>query len=135
MFDVSWTDPTTETVGQRKNRKNLESRGLPRRPSIHSTSSSEAPSVQTIPSFLNVFGGKKQALSRTRSNSKVSSHTEDFIEASTGALNYTARSEGSGHKLSSTIAELPANGYFTGGPRQSDAEQCSLSDGMFQLLD
>jgi len=100
MFDVSWSDPRRETVGQRKNKKNLQSSALSRRSSIHSTRSSEASSLHTQPTLLNGFGGKKQTLSRTRSHSKlVSSPPEDALEASTRTSSNT---EGSSHELSST---------------------------------
>jgi hypothetical protein len=136
MFDVSWTDPTRETVGQRKTRKNLEAKGLPRQSSIHSTRSSEALSVQTKTSLLNVFGGKKQTLSQTRSHSKpTSSCAEDDIEVSIGTSSYIAPSEGSAHELFSTTSEYHVNEYLTEELHISDAEQSSLSESMLELLD
>lgn len=78
MFDVSWTDPTRETVGQRKNRKDQQTNRLSRGSSVRSSNSSGSQSQsqsQNRPSLLNLFGSSshstKKGLKRTESHPKL----------------------------------------------------------------
>jgi len=85
MFDVSWNDPTRETRGQRKTRKDSRANGLSRGSSIRSSGSSnskaskssDSTSAVPRPAFFGgfaIFGGnKKSDLTRSGSQSKLSS--------------------------------------------------------------
>lgn len=142
MFDVSWVDPTRETVGQRKNRKehSISTRSVSRRSSIHSSGSgsTESPSTKTKTSLLNLFGSvKTPSLSRTGSHPKISSlRAQDASRASRRISSYTVTSDTSAQEFSdsTTNPRFPANGFFN-GPYLSD-NQSALSEGMplFALL-
>jgi hypothetical protein len=92
MFDVSWTDPGQETVGQRKNRKDQQSNGISRGSSVRSNGSSESRAskaskvskgsdstpFQSRPSLFSLFAGnKKGVLSRSGSQSRLSALAND----------------------------------------------------------
>lgn len=136
MFDVSWVDPTRETVGQRKNRKehSISARNVSRRSSIHSSGSgsTESPSTKTKPSLLNIFGSvKTPSLSRTGSHPKSSSlRVQDASKASRRISSYTVTSDTSTQEFSdpTSTPRFPANGFFN-GPYLSD-NQSALSEGM-----
>jgi len=135
MFDVAWTDPKRETVGQRKNRKEQQE-GLSRRSSIHSSRSSDSQPAQIKPSLLNLFGGSKRNLPRIASNSKLSVlRSDDSIKAARRVSSYTVRSDGSALEQPDTTTRIPVNGYFTGPPYHSDAEQSTPSEGMISFSD
>jgi hypothetical protein len=72
MFDVSWDDPTKETVGQRKNRiehdQNTTTPGLQRA----STSSDTSTKTKSRPSLLTLLNGSRKDFSRPTSRAKVS---------------------------------------------------------------
>ncbi|KAH8784454.1 hypothetical protein BGZ57DRAFT_818917 [Hyaloscypha finlandica] len=134
MFDVSWVDPTRETVGQRKNRKehSISTRSVSRRSSIHSSGSgsTESPSTKTKTSLLNLFGSvKTPSLSRTGSHPKISSlRAQDASKAPRRISSYTVTSDTSTQEFSdpTTNPRFPANGFFN-GPYLSD-NQSALSE-------
>jgi hypothetical protein len=134
MFDVSWTDPTRETVGQRKSRKDQHANSLRQTPSIRSSRSTDSSQAVAKPSLLNLFtGGKKGDLIRTGSQPKLSALRPESSKskASRRASSYTVSSDHSSHEVSiptTTTTRIPANNLFTGNPYQSD-EQSSLSEG------
>ncbi|KAE9379610.1 hypothetical protein N431DRAFT_398005 [Stipitochalara longipes BDJ] len=114
MFDVSWVDPTRETVGQRKNRKEQSSgtRSISRS-SIHSSgsASTDSPSTKAKPSLLNLFGSVKTS---SPGHPKISSlRTQDAIKASRRTSSYTSNSDISTQEFSDlTTTRFPANGFF-----------------------
>ncbi|KAF7881059.1 uncharacterized protein EAF02_006950 [Botrytis sinoallii] len=93
MFDVSWTDPTRETVGQRKHRKDQTStRGSS--PSIRSSKSSDS-SKSIKHSIFGFFGGGNKKISapvavaspklpviKTEQSSKVSRRMSSYTSTS-----------------------------------------------------
>jgi len=136
MFDVSWTDPTRETVGQRKSRKDQHANSLRQTPSIRSSRSTNSSQVVAKSSLLNLFtGGKKGDLTRTGSQPKLSALRPESSKskASRRVSSYTVASDSSSHDVSipttaTTTTRIPVNSLFTGGPYQSD-ERSSLSEG------
>jgi hypothetical protein len=136
MFDVSWGDPKSETVGQRKNRKeqSASARSNSRRSSIHSSGSgsTQSPSTTTKPSLLNLFSGvKTPPLSRAGSHPKLSSlGVQDATNPSRRISNYTVTSDTSALEFSdpTTTARFPASGFFH-APYLSD-DQPAPSEGM-----
>lgn len=134
MFDVSWTDPERETVGQRKSRKDQHGNFRSHTPSIRRSTSVDLSSRQTKPSLLTLFGGsKKAALARTGSHSKLSAlSTENTTKASRRVSSYTiASTDSSSLEVSeiTTTTRIPTRNFFSGGPYQSDGEHSSPSDG------
>jgi len=135
MFDVSWVDPTRETVGQRKNRKENSSTARSiSRSSIHSSgsASTDSPSTKSKPSILNLFGSvKSPTLSRAGSHPKLSGlRTQDATKASRRISSYTVTSDTSTHEFpdpATTSTRFPANGFFN-GPYLSD-DQSTPSEG------
>lgn len=130
MFDVSWTDPARETVGERRNRKEQnggsvrKQSGLSRRSSVRSSRSSES---VTRTSLLNLFGpSRKTTLDRARSQSKL--HPEDATDRR--ASSYTTESESSVHESpdTSTQTQVGTDAFFESRNSNSDAEQSSLSE-------
>jgi len=80
MFDVAWTDPSTETVGQRRQRKEREAGKAGRAGSIKTTSSSSSHSQtngaqrsKTPSSSWGFFGGSKKAPGKEKGKEKASS--------------------------------------------------------------
>jgi hypothetical protein len=136
MFDVSWVDPTRETVGQRKNRKEQSGTRSISRSSIHSSgsTSTDSPSTKSKPSLLNLFGSvKTPTLNRTGSQPKLSSlRAQDATKASRRISSYTASSDTSTQEFSdptSNSTRFPVNGFFN-GPYLSD-DQSTPSEGMY----
>lgn len=134
MFDVSWVDPTSETVGQRKNRKESCARSISRS-SIHSSrsTSTDAPSTKNKPSLLNLFGSvKSPSLSRAGSHPKPSSlRSQDATKASRRISSYTVTSDTSTQEFpdpATTTTRFPANGFFNGAYLSDD--QSTPSEGM-----
>ena len=130
MFDVSWTDPTRETVGQRKNRKKQESDGLSRGSSLKSFRSSDSIPAPTRPSVLNLFNGsKKESLHRTGSQSKQSSLPSKSARRLSG---YTVRPQTPTQETfeatasTTATASPPESGLFS---ISSDAGQSGYSEG------
>jgi len=132
MFDVSWVDPTRETVGQRKYRKE-RSTSVSRRSSIHSSKSTDTAPCKAKPSLLNLFGGvKTPSLTRTGSHPKLSAlRVQDETKASRRISSYTVASKNSTQEFSgtTTAAHFPTNGFFTGRRYPSD-EHSTPSEGM-----
>ncbi|TVY32649.1 hypothetical protein LSUB1_G007787 [Lachnellula subtilissima] len=132
MFDISWTDPTRETVGQRKNRKEQEANGLSRGTSIRSSQSSESAQSQAKPALFSLFGGsRKGGLRRSGSHSKLSAlRTEQSIKASRRISSYTVASETSRSELpgQAITTRIPVNGFFAGPPYNADGPQSSSSE-------
>lgn len=140
MFDVSWTDPARETVGERRNRK--EQNGGPsrkqnvisRKSSMRSSKSSSETAGK--PSLLNIFSpgpSKKANVERTALPSKL--NQEDANDRRTSS--YTTGSETSGNELSSTTATTrdSATEASEGRDCHSDTEQSNPSEGQCHLLD
>ncbi|KAL2074556.1 hypothetical protein VTL71DRAFT_8334 [Oculimacula yallundae] len=126
MFDVSWTDPTRETVGARKNRKQQEAvngtsrktPGLSRVSSVRSSNSSGSTFGQKKPSLLSMFGSsRKDAPSRAAYRTKTPAPAiEETPEDSQRLSTCTAGSDSSGHALSGTTTRIPKNGFFGRSP-------------------
>ncbi|CAG8959218.1 hypothetical protein HYFRA_00012576 [Hymenoscyphus fraxineus] len=99
MFDVHYTDPSRETVGQRKIRKESKTSEISRGSSIRSSNSSESSQSHTRPALLSLFGGgssKRGALTRTGSQSKLSAlKNGDASKASRRISSYTVASDSS----------------------------------------
>lgn len=139
MFDVSWTDPTRETVGQRKHRKDRTStRGSS--PSIHSSKSSDS-SKSIKHSIFGFFGGgnKKEKVSApvpVTSPKSPAFKTEQSSKVSRRMSSYTSTSETSTstqevrETTTTTITRIPVNGFFSTVPSYSESER-SPSDGRF----
>ncbi|KAG4429533.1 hypothetical protein IFR05_014982 [Cadophora sp. M221] len=139
MFDVSWTDPARETVGQRKTRKEQEAvngtsrkiPGLSRGSSLRSSNSSGSTFGQKKPSFLNLFGsGRKEGPSRVgyRTQTPVST-IEEPVSSSQRLSDYTADSDSSGQELPETTTRIPKNGFFgRSPPYYSDGELSARSE-------
>jgi hypothetical protein len=137
MFDVSWVDPTRETVGQRKTRKEHPT-SVSRRTSIHSSKSLETSPNKAKPSLLNLFGGvKTPPLKRTGSHPKLSAlRVQDETKSPRRISSYTVASDTSTQEFSGTTetaTRFPGNGFFTGGPYQSD-DHSTPSEGVFVRL-
>ncbi|KAL5327096.1 hypothetical protein ACEPPN_004787 [Leptodophora sp. 'Broadleaf-Isolate-01'] len=139
MFDVSWTDPARETVGQRKTRKEQESAngtsrktpGLSRGSSLRSSNSSGSTFGQKKPSFLNLFGSsRKEAPSRVGYRSHTPAPTiEDPVSNSQRLSDYTVDSDSSGQELPGTTTRIPKNGFFgRSPPYYSDGELSARSE-------
>jgi hypothetical protein len=142
MFDVSWTDPSRETVGQRKSRKDQETNGLSRESSIRSSRSSDSTPPQTRPSLFNILNGsKKETLHRSGSHSKSRSKTSSFRSdhpsksatrlSSSAAKSHPSNQESPEEPATTTTAtRIPVNGFFSrGSSYNTDAEQSSSSEG------
>ncbi|PQE03083.1 hypothetical protein CJF31_00002935 [Rutstroemia sp. NJR-2017a BVV2] len=136
MFDVSWTDPTRETVGQRKNRKDQASSTRQSSPSIRSTKSDDS-SKSIKHSVFGFFGSSKKSsppapvpvtspkLSPFRGEQSTSSKISRRMSS------YTSTSESSTQEVrettTTTITRIPVKGFYI-GPTYQDSEQ-SPSDG------
>ncbi|PBP16261.1 hypothetical protein BUE80_DR013067 [Diplocarpon rosae] len=140
MFDVSWTDPDRETVGQRKIRKEQEiangtdgkSQGLSRRSSIRSSESSGS-NFNQKPSLLNLFGSsRKDGGSRTGHRSRFpNAPATDPAYASKRLSSFTGETDYSGPELPLAplaTARIPPSGFFVGSPYYSEAELSARSD-------
>ncbi|KAH6667908.1 hypothetical protein B0J14DRAFT_488964 [Halenospora varia] len=129
MFDISWTDPKRETVGERKNRKELQSNGHSAPSRTSSTRSSKSPeslAQHSRPSVFSRLGGKKANLNRVGSNTKLSVlRNDDSIKASRRVSSYTVASASPSPGVagpSNNIRRIPENGYFNGPPYIPDTE-------------
>lgn len=133
MFDVSWTDPAHETVGQRKSRKEQKENGISRGSSVRSSQSNESiQQPQNRPSLMNVFGSsgnKKRSIQRVGSQSRLSAlPNEEISKPSRRVSSYTVASDSSGQDFA-PVSRVPSNSFFTGGVYSSDAEQSNVSEG------
>jgi hypothetical protein len=132
MFEISWVDPTSETVGQRKNRKNerpsASSHKQHRTPSIRSSRSTNKFSGQAKPSLPNASpGNKTPPLARTGSNSNRSkARTEQSVRELEQIFPFTASSCSLIHE---DTTRIPINNMYTGGSYYTEADQSSLSGG------
>ncbi|KAK6585449.1 hypothetical protein PZA11_002176 [Diplocarpon coronariae] len=137
MFDVSWTDPDRETVGQRKARKEQEiasgtggkPQGLSRRSSIRSSETSGS-SFSQKPSLLTLFGP-----SRKDGGSRIGHHSTlprapaaDSASVSQRLSSFTSETDCSAPGLPSTTARISQPGPFVGSPFYSEAELSARSD-------
>ena len=138
MFDVSWTDPSRETVGQRKNRKDQESNGISRASSVRSSRSSDSTPAPIRPSLFNLFNGsKKESLHRSGSQSKLSSFRGDHPSKPARRLSsYTVSSQSSQQEAPEETAatrggtRIPVNGLSSrGSSYNTDAGHSSSSEG------
>jgi hypothetical protein len=133
MFDVSWTDPTRETVGERKTRKDQKANGLSRGSSMRSSRSSESSNPLGRPSLLNRFNGNKKDLTRTGSQPKLSAVRAEQANTSARRMaTCTVRSESSVLESSSSTNTTRKPGSSFDGVH-SDAEQSCTSDGKTSL--
>jgi hypothetical protein len=135
MFDISWTDPTRETVGQRKTRKEQQANGLSRAPSTRSSKSSGSSQTQAKPALFSLFGGSKKILGRAGSHSKLSAlRNEQALKASRRISSYTVASDSSAHEppVPTTTTRIPVNGFFAGPPYNAES-QSSSSEGKVTL--
>lgn len=78
MFDVSWSDASRETVGQRRDRKEHDqitlTPGIQRRPST----SSEVSKTKHRPSVLNLLHGNRKDFSRPQSRANTSKQRKEI---------------------------------------------------------
>jgi hypothetical protein len=149
MFDVSWTDPSQESVGQRKTRKDQHSNGISRGSSVRSTGSSESRAskaskvsrgsdstpIQSRPSLFSLFAGnKKGALTRNGSQSRPSILANDkIVKASRRISSYNAPSEPTSPQAT-TMTRIATNEEGSGRDScNTDTDISSPSDGR-QLL-
>lgn len=139
MFDVSWTDPTRETVGQRKHRKDQRStRGSS--PSIRSSKSSDS-SKSIKHSIFGFFGSGNKKISApvaVTSPKPPAIRTEQSSKVSRRMSSYTSTSETSTstqevrETTTTTITRIPVNGFFPTVPSYQESER-SPSDGEFHF--
>lgn len=139
MFDVSWTDPTRETVGQRKHRKDQAStRGSS--PSIRSSNSSD--SAKSIKhSIFGFFGSGNKKISTPAAVTSPKSpafRTEQSSKVSRRMSSYTSTSETSTQEVrettTTTITRIPVNGFFSAVQPYQESER-SPSDGKLYSID
>lgn len=140
MFDVSWTDPARETVGQRKTRKEQEAAngtsrqtpGLSQGTSLRSSSSAGSTFGQKKPSILNLFGSsRKDTPSRVGYRTQTPVPTTGQPTSSSKRLsNYTVDSDSSGQETPGTTTRIPRNGFFgRSPPYYSEGELSAPSEG------
>ncbi|KAE9364745.1 hypothetical protein N431DRAFT_421916 [Stipitochalara longipes BDJ] len=136
MFEVSWTDPERETVGERKSRKQNQQRSAcaprngPTEPSQGSTSGDSS----SRPPVMNVFGpGWKEPTSRRgrgkQGNSSSSTLRIDGPKASRKGANYAASSDSSFQetpRTSTTTMRTPDTEFFSDS-NHSEYDHCRLS--------
>jgi hypothetical protein len=140
MFDVDWVDPTRETVGQRKSRKDQQSNGFSRSSSIRSSRSSDSISNQQKPSLLRLFSSKKPDTGRAASNSKLAVQGNESNHKSSKRMStYTVTSDTSIQEMPKlTVAasrrSANANDFFAGPPYNADSDRSDPSDGMLYIL-
>lgn len=149
MFDVSWNDPTRETVGERKNRKDQQANEISRGSSVRSTGSGTSRASErskasrggddiaahSKPSLFGFFGSnKKLALGRDGLHSRTSALTPySNFKASRKMSSYVPSEPPS--PQTSTMARLPEHGEFARGNLYStDTDVSSPSDGKQLLL-
>ena len=133
MFDIHFADPTRETVGQRKSRKESKASSLSRGSSLRSSKSSESASGPK-PSLLNIFGSghsKKSALTRNGSQSKLSVlRTGEASKSSRRISSYTVASHSSAPESTvSSRAYRPGIGVFALSTFDTDADVSGQSEG------
>ncbi|KAF7879474.1 hypothetical protein EAF04_000670 [Stromatinia cepivora] len=136
MFDVSWTDPTRETVGQRKHRKDQTStRGSS--PSIRSSNSSDS-SKSIKHSVFGFFGGGNKKISAPVAVTSPKSpefRTEQSSKVSRRMSSYTSTSETSTQEVrettTTTITRIPVNGFFSTVPPYQESERSPSDESIF----
>ncbi len=72
MFDVSWSDPTRETVGQRRHRKEHDANAATPAASTRTSASSDSSKSKRRPSILTLFNGSRKNFSRPTTRAQVS---------------------------------------------------------------
>ncbi|TEY61337.1 hypothetical protein BOTCAL_0170g00030 [Botryotinia calthae] len=138
MFDVSWTDPTRETVGQRKHRKDQRStRGSS--PSIRSSKSSDS-SKSIKHSVFGFFGSGNKKISApvaVISPKPAAIRTEQSSKVSRRMSSYTSTSETSTstqevrETTTTTITRIPVNGFFPTVPSYPESERSPSDESIF----
>ncbi|KAF4626591.1 hypothetical protein G7Y89_g11567 [Cudoniella acicularis] len=155
MFDISWTDPKRETVGQRKSRKEQHNSGqnvgqnngqssgpdggqasgntgVSRGSSVRSSGSTQTSPDHTRLTLLSLLGGRKGGLARRGSHSKPSAlKNDEATKASRRVSSYTVASDSSIHEPSkpgTTTTRILANGFFADPPYDRDSEFSSTSE-------
>ncbi|KAH8601921.1 hypothetical protein B0O99DRAFT_589087 [Bisporella sp. PMI_857] len=98
MFDVAWTDPASETVGQRRRRKEREGGASDRRGSIKTTSSSASSQTNSTSrtnkqsSGWGLFGGKKSSSKPKLENNGARPKTpSDFMSGAMSSLSISTK--------------------------------------------
>jgi hypothetical protein len=76
MFDVSWGDPTRETVGQRRSRKEHEQNTVTTGIQRSASTSSDSTSTKRRPSILTLLNSSRNDFSRPASQENVSARKE-----------------------------------------------------------
>jgi len=142
MFDVSWNDPSRETVGQRKTRKDKKSNGVSRGSSVRSSESSgsraskaskasDATTAHSKPSLFGFFGGtKKPPVARSGSQSRLSAlntNTEQNVKASRRISSYIPPEPSSPQPTTTT--RITEHDDFVNRHSYHDTEMSSPSDG------
>jgi hypothetical protein len=134
MFDIHFADPTRETVGQRKSRKENKASGLSRGSSLRSSKSSDSAVGHVKPNLLNLFGSshtKKGDLTRDGSHSKLSVlRTGEASKSSRRISSYTVASESSVNDFARPgNAQRPSIGVLALSAFDADADSSSQSEG------
>jgi len=133
MFDVSWTDPTRETRGQRKTRKGSHADSLSRGSSVRSSESSNSKaskssdSNSTVPrpaifGGFGIFGGNKKSdlarntdyqpkLSPLPCEERAAKRLSNYLPPQDSST-YTRQTPSSAIRRESTDTEEPPDGEF-----------------------
>lgn len=132
MFDVHYTDPSRETVGQRKIRKESKASGISRGSSIRSSNSSDSSQSHNRPALLSLFGGsssKRIGLTRTGSQSKLSAlKGPDASKTSRRISSYTVASDSSVRDFEPSTSKEASKGPF---PFDQDTDLSCASERKF----
>lgn len=136
MFDVFWTDPKRETVGQRKTRKEQQGTNgrktpiLSRGTSIRSSNSSGLNLGHTKPSLLNFFGGGRKETTRAEYHATLTDVlAQESIQVSRTLSDHTAKSS-TEQRTSGAIPRIPECSIFEENSwYHSDADLSARSDG------
>ena len=131
MFDISWNDPTRETRGQRRTRKDSHTNGLSRGSSLRSSESSNSKNsknsdiTSTVPrpaifGGFGIFGGNKKAdLARSATQPKLSPLSSEergakrlsqYLPPQESSVNYANPTSFNAIQRESTDTEEPSDG-------------------------
>jgi hypothetical protein len=79
MFDVSWSDPTRETVGQRKSRKEQDQNAATPAIQRRASTSSDSLTTKRRPSILTLLNASRKDFSRPASRANVSASAREPV--------------------------------------------------------
>lgn len=133
MFDISWTDPTRETVGERKNRKYRGTNGPSKTPSIGDAGSILSASAKPQFSPLSLFGGNKRSGSNISSSQlqESTSGVDTSVLAFQHGASYTLSSDSATNSPDNiTTALITGNKSISGDPYNTCTDQQSPLEGM-----